>query len=61
MMVPLQINDFRLINAAGCEVTCPSLSSVDGLQLDVTSLDKGFYILDLKTEYQNLRKPLLIE
>ena len=57
----LQIHDFRLINTASCEVTCPSLASVNGLQLDVTSLDKGFYILDLKTEYKNIRKPLLIE
>ena len=57
----LQIHDFRLINTAGCEVKCPSLASVNGLQLDVTGLDKGFYILDLKTEYQNIRKPLLIE
>ena len=57
----LQIHDFRLINTTGCEVTCPSSASVNGLQLDVTNLDKGFYILDLKTECQNVRKPLLIE
>ncbi|GIR11941.1 MAG: hypothetical protein CM15mP23_05160 [Cryomorphaceae bacterium] len=57
----LQIHDFRLINTAGCEVKCPSLASVNDLQLDVTSLDKGFYILDIKTEHQNIRKPLLIE
>ena len=55
----LQIHDFRLINTSGCEVICPSLASVNGLQLDVTSLDKGFYILDLKTEHQNVRKHLL--
>jgi len=56
-----QIHDYRLINTAGCEVTCPSLASVNVLQLDVTSFDKGFYILDLKTEHQNVQKPLLIE
>ena len=57
----LQIHDFRLINTAGCEVKCPSLAYFNVLQLDVTSLDKGFYILDLKTEHQNVRKPLLIQ
>ena len=57
----LQIHDFRLINTAGCEVTCPTTHTHNTIQLDVSSLVKGFYILDLKTEYENLRKPLLIE
>jgi len=57
----LQIHDFRLINTAGFEVTCPALASVNGFQLDVTRLDKGFYILDLNTPFQNVRKLLLIQ
>tara|TARA_Y100000385_G_scaffold289304_1_gene358332 strand:+ start:1099 stop:2331 length:1233 start_codon:yes stop_codon:yes gene_type:complete len=57
----LEIHDFRLINSAGCEVICPSLASFNGLELDVTNLDKGLYILDLKMEQQNIKKSLLID
>ena len=57
----LQIHDFRLINSAGCEVICPSLALFNGLELDVTNLDKGLYILDLKMEQQNIKKSLLID
>ena len=55
-----EIHDFNLINSAGFKVTCPYLASVNGLQLDVTNLDNGLYILDLKMEKQNVKKSLLI-
>ena len=57
----LQIHDLRLINTAGCEFTCPITRTHNTIQLDVSKLVKGFYILDLKTEYQNIRKPILIK
>jgi len=56
----LEIHDFNLINSVGCEVTCPYLASLNGLQLDVTNLDKGLYILVLKMEKQIVKKSLLI-
>ena len=57
----LQIHNFRLVNAAGFNVYCPYLASDNILQLDVTNLNKGFYILDLEIGGKSIKKSFLID
>ena len=57
----LQIHNFRLINTAGFNVDCPYLASDNILQLDVTNLNKGFYILDLKIGGKSIKKSFFID
>ena len=57
----LQIQNFRLVNTTGFNVVCPYLASDNVLQLDVTNLNKGFYILDLKIGEKTMKKTFLID
>ena len=57
----LKIHNFRLVNTAGFNVDCPYLASDNVLKLDVTNLNKGFYILDLKIGEKTMKKTFLID